>query len=70
MKILPKLFILIMAFALLITFTGIHDVAAAATNPKITIKKYKNNSNFKYAVISGSKYKTVNKKMLDYVTSI
>lgn len=59
-----------MTIILLFSFSGIQSIASASTSPKITIKNYKNNKNFQYAVISGNKYKSANKKMLNYVKSI
>lgn len=50
--------------------TVIPDVKASAAEPKVTIKKYKNSKYYQYAVISGSKYKNANKKMLDYAKKV
>lgn len=59
-----------MTFVLVFIFFAVFDYTSAVTNPKITIKSFKNNDNFRYAVISGSKYKNANKKMADYVAYI
>ncbi|WP_146549735.1 RsiV family protein [Rummeliibacillus suwonensis] len=42
----------------------------SATGPTVKIKHYKNNKNFQYAVISGTKYKNANAKMLKYTKTV
>ncbi len=65
-----------MAFFLLFSEPTINDSsldlvsASTSINPKITIKNYKNNKNFQYAVISGKKYDAANNQMLKYIASI
>ncbi len=46
------------------------EVKAHAAEPKVTIKKYKNDKHYQYAVISGSKYKNANATMLAYAKQV
>ncbi|MGG0658369.1 hypothetical protein [Rummeliibacillus pycnus] len=76
MRSVTKTVVLIITSVLLFASLGIHDSSpvfaseSTSTNPKITIKKYKNNKNFQYAEINGKKYDAANYQMLKYVASI
>ncbi|MGX9133296.1 PdaC/SigV domain-containing protein [Rummeliibacillus sp. JY-2-4R] len=50
--------------------TGISEIKAHSSEPKITIKKYKNNKHYQYAAISGLKYKAANARMLAYTKQV
>ncbi|WP_102692988.1 hypothetical protein [Rummeliibacillus pycnus] len=73
MRLISKIVVLIITPIILLVSLGFHDpssVLASPTPPKITIKTYKNNKNFQYAVISGKDYDAANYQMLKYVASI
>lgn len=68
---MKKILLTILTILLSIGFSinSLASYTASAANPKITIKNYKNGQ-FKYAVISGSKYASINAKMFNYTKKI
>lgn len=60
---MKKIVVAVLAFILLCS-VSLHE--AEAKTPTTVVKKYKNNGNFTYVQIKGTKYKKVNAKMLAY----
>lgn len=64
------IFLIGVAFLSMISLGTTTNDSAQAASPKVSIKNYKKDKGFDYAVISGEKYTQANKKMLNFTKTI